>query len=168
MGPEPCAILAHAPPLPLEPPLGHRGPQRQTGHASGPLLFGVEDGEVLPDDLLGGVPLEPLGARVPARDSPVLVEHVDGVVGDRIHEQPVTAVVPQRVIEGRVVHGVPSALRRDSAKRTGAAKVPGALPGRVIERRCRARQFRPLDPRRRRLRVLRMTRARRGQGVQWR
>src|SRR4051812_10930119 len=40
----------------------------------------VEAGEMLANDLLFGVALDPLCTLVPVGDSPVRVEHVDGVV----------------------------------------------------------------------------------------
>lgn len=52
---------------------------------------------MLADDLLGGVALEPAGARIPARDDPRRVEHVDRIVRHRLDEQPVTALGRQAV-----------------------------------------------------------------------
>jgi hypothetical protein len=40
-----------------------------------------------PDDLVGGVALEQLGAGVPGRDAAVDVEKVDRVVLDRVDQQ---------------------------------------------------------------------------------
>src|SRR5438874_10997457 len=43
---------------------------------------------MLPDDLFGGVALDPRGAGVPVRHEPVGVEHEDRVVGHPLHQQP--------------------------------------------------------------------------------
>ena len=48
----------------------------------------VEAGEVLADDLLGPVALDPLGPGVPGGDVALRVEHEDGVVGRPVDEQP--------------------------------------------------------------------------------
>src|SRR5205085_2908875 len=51
------------------------------------VVFGIEDREMLPDDLRGGIALEPFGALVPGRDVPRRVEREDGVVGDAFDQE---------------------------------------------------------------------------------
>src|SRR3954454_10189637 len=48
----------------------------------------IEDTEVLTDDLVCGVALDPLSSRVPAHDVAFRREHEDRVVLDRLDEQP--------------------------------------------------------------------------------
>src|SRR5262249_59586604 len=43
--------------------------------------------DVLTEDLVRGVPLEPLGAGVPALDPPRAIEHVEGVVSHAVDEE---------------------------------------------------------------------------------
>src|SRR5918993_1651193 len=42
---------------------------------------------MLAQDFVLGIALEPLSARIPTRDDPVRVEHVDGIIGDRIDQK---------------------------------------------------------------------------------
>jgi hypothetical protein len=49
------------------------------------ILIGVEDREVLSDDLLGLVALDALGSLVPGGDAPFGIEHDDGVVLYTLH-----------------------------------------------------------------------------------
>ena len=42
---------------------------------------------MLTDDLVTGVALEALRARVPTGHDPLRVEHVDGVIGDRLDQK---------------------------------------------------------------------------------
>ena len=75
-------VLANAPPLLFEAAIGGRNVQSSGRQVRGPILFGVELGEVLPDDLVGRIALEALSAGVPARDIPLRVEHIDCVIDD--------------------------------------------------------------------------------------
>src|SRR5213593_666138 len=52
------------------------------------VLLGVEGREVLADDLLGRVALDPPGARVPGEHPALAVEQEDRVVGHGLDEQP--------------------------------------------------------------------------------
>jgi hypothetical protein len=52
------------------------------------VLIGVEDREVLSDDLLGLVALDAPGPQVPGGDVPLCVEHEDGVVLYTLHQEP--------------------------------------------------------------------------------
>ena len=86
-GPEPGPVLADAPTLLLV----VADPQRRLGSCSGCFRPGpgrIEDTEVLADDLVGGVALAALCPAVPADDVPARIEHEDGVVLDRLDEQP--------------------------------------------------------------------------------
>src|SRR5215204_1153238 len=51
------------------------------------VLIGVEDREMLPDDLLGLVALDALSSKVPCCDVPIGVEHEDGVVLDALDQE---------------------------------------------------------------------------------
>src|SRR6185503_1637528 len=69
--PEPRAILPHSPPFVLVLPDLGRDPQLVFRKAFGHSLGWIEDREVLADDLLGRVALDPLPAHPPARPSRV-------------------------------------------------------------------------------------------------
>jgi hypothetical protein len=79
--------LRTSPALRLEAPFRQRdlqGALRQAGY----LILGREENrEILADDFVGSVALEPFGSRVPRRDPARSVEHVDCIVRDRIDEQ---------------------------------------------------------------------------------
>ncbi len=51
------------------------------------VLGGIEDREVLPENLVDLVALDALGAEVPGRDVAARVEHENGVVPDALHEE---------------------------------------------------------------------------------
>src|SRR5687767_14811386 len=52
------------------------------------VLWNVETREMLSDDLVPAVTLDPLGAGVPAGHNPFWIEQEDRVVGYALHEQP--------------------------------------------------------------------------------
>src|SRR5262245_52980495 len=54
-----------------------------------PIGLGVEDREMLADDLAGLVALEPLGTRIPGENVAHRVEREDGIVAHALHQQPV-------------------------------------------------------------------------------
>src|SRR5207244_11689628 len=81
-GPEARAVLAHAPALVLPAALRRGGAEPVRGLAAPRVLGGVEEGEVPPDDLRGGVALDAPGALVPGADVAPGVEEEDRVVGD--------------------------------------------------------------------------------------
>src|SRR5690606_9532339 len=87
VGPEPRAILAHAPALVLEAALA--GGQFQLGlrPAGAHRLLRVEAREVVADDLVRAVALDALGAGVPAHHDALGIEGEDGVVLDPVHQQ---------------------------------------------------------------------------------
>src|SRR6185295_1553135 len=51
------------------------------------ILLRIKDREMLSDDLVGGVALDPLGAGVPGSDVSPGVEHEDGVVPDALDHE---------------------------------------------------------------------------------
>ncbi len=93
MRPKSRAVFSHAPAFSLETALRGGGLQGELGDALRALFLRVELGEVPANDLLGGVTLESFGAGVPARYDPVGVEHVDGIIRDRVDQQPVAAII---------------------------------------------------------------------------
>ena len=86
MGPHQASVLADAPSLLLESPLGRGDLQRAAGKIGGPVVVGVEPREMLADDLRVGIAFEALGAAIPARHPTLDVEHVDGVVDDALNQ----------------------------------------------------------------------------------
>ena len=67
---------------------------------------------MLPDDLVGGVSLDPLGAAVPARDVPGGIQHEDGVVADALYHELVDASpVHNRIGKPGVADGDNGCLR---------------------------------------------------------
>ena len=50
--------------------------------------FRVKDGKMLPQDLLFGVSLDPLGAFVPARNMAGRIEKADRVIFDAVDQEP--------------------------------------------------------------------------------
>ena len=116
--PETAAVLAHAPAFALVVALARRGGEharRQTGRA---ILAGVEPGEMLSDHLGRAVALEVLGPGVPVDDDARRIEHVDGVVLDRLHQE---AKAPFAVVK-RVLRRSPLGIVADDpGKADGAA-----------------------------------------------
>ena len=94
-GPEPRAVLAHAPAFSLELAGPQRLFQRAPRKVGRPVFFRVEPREMLPDDFMGRIALEALGARIPARHHAGGIEHVDGVIVDRLDQQAITAIFRQ-------------------------------------------------------------------------
>src|SRR5690606_17044213 len=86
-GPEALPVLAQAPALLLEAPVGRGIRERRLRLAGEAVFLGIEGGEVLAEDLVGGVALEPLGAGVPADHAPLVIHHVDRVVRDGVDEE---------------------------------------------------------------------------------
>ena len=87
MRPESRPVLALPPALLFEAAFGGGDLERLGRLARLAILFGVEPREVLADDLVGPVALDPLGAGVPAGDHPGRVQQVDRVVGDALDQQ---------------------------------------------------------------------------------
>ena len=62
--------------------------QRARRLAALPLLLGVEAAEMLADDLVRRILVDPLRAGVPVGHAPVGIEHEDRVIGDALNQQP--------------------------------------------------------------------------------
>ncbi len=71
------------------------------GHAPGQVIGRVEAAEVRADDLLGGIALDALGARVPAGHAALRIQHEDGVVGDPLDQQPELLLAAAQGLLGR-------------------------------------------------------------------
>src|SRR5579864_9243200 len=67
---------------------------------------------MLPDDFGFVVALEPLGSGIPAYDDALGVEHIDGIVGDRIDQHAVAASAGFRGLKPFVVsHAIPRSFQ---------------------------------------------------------
>ena len=102
VGPEARAVLADAPAFAFKPAFALRGLSARFGKPGCAILVGVEAGEMLADDFVVSIALEALGTGFQLLTSP-RVQHVDGVIRDRLDQQAVTAL-------GRL-RGFKSALR---------------------------------------------------------
>src|SRR5690606_6469223 len=123
-GPEAAAVLAHAPAFALVAAVLARLLQRARRDPRRAVLGRVEAREVEADDLLGGVALDALRARVPVGDDAVGVEHEEGVIGDALDEEAELALAGLENLlrlpfVGDVVHhlGEPGQLARLVADR---------------------------------------------------
>jgi hypothetical protein len=87
IGPEARAVLAHAPALVLEPAFGRGHLELACGPVAPDVLGCVEGAEMLADDLLRAIALEPLGADVPGPDVPLGIEGEHRVVLRLLDEQ---------------------------------------------------------------------------------
>lgn len=99
MSPEPAAVLADTPAFVLELAFAGRDFKRARRKPGLAILLAIELREMTSDDLVVRVALEALRARIPARHPSFRVEHVNGVVGNRFHQKPVTPVRGQGGIE---------------------------------------------------------------------
>ena len=97
MSPETGAILADPPAFCFELAFARRRFQGAGGQAAGAIFFGIEAGKMLADDFFGRITLETLGAGVPAGDDAAGVQHVDGIVGDRLDQDAVASTFIRRV-----------------------------------------------------------------------
>src|SRR6185312_9200649 len=86
-GPEAAAILAHPPAFGLIAPLAGGGVEDTRREPLGAVFGRIKPREMMTDDLVGGVALEPLGAGVPVAHHAARVEHIDRIVRDRINQQ---------------------------------------------------------------------------------
>ena len=77
------------------------------------VLGGVEDAEGLADDLVRGVPLDALGAGVPADHVAVDVEHEDGVLPDGPDQEPEGLLAAPQLALGRALGADVLDLRED-------------------------------------------------------
>ncbi len=88
VGPESRPVLTDAPAFLFEASLARGRLEGALWLAGFPILVGIEHREMLADGLVREVALDPLRAQVPVAHAAVAVEHVDGVVGDALHQQP--------------------------------------------------------------------------------
>jgi hypothetical protein len=84
--PEQRPVLAHPPALAFIGAVLERRIQRELRNPAAAFILGVEAGEMLADDLIGGIALGGLGAGIPVGDDSVLVEHVDGIIAHALDE----------------------------------------------------------------------------------
>ncbi|CAA9552899.1 MAG: hypothetical protein AVDCRST_MAG79-2843 [uncultured Thermoleophilia bacterium] len=101
VGPEPRAVLPHAPALVLDAPHGHGLAELGVRLAGLDVGLRVEAREVAADDLSGRVPLEAARAGVPRRHVAGGVEHEDGVVDDVLDHQPQALLAEREGALGR-------------------------------------------------------------------
>src|SRR5690606_13481659 len=94
------AVLAHAPSLVLELAFARGGFERAVREALGLVLLGVEFREMLADDLIGRVILDPLCPEIPVGHAPVRVEHEDGVIGYPLDENAEAALAFEQRLSG--------------------------------------------------------------------
>jgi hypothetical protein len=87
MRPQARTVLAHAPAFGLEFSVAGGGLQRAGRKAGFAVFLGVKSREVLADDFGGTIALDPLRPGIPVSHAAVLVQQVDGVVGDALQEQ---------------------------------------------------------------------------------
>ncbi|MNT21776.1 hypothetical protein D3C72_1571270 [compost metagenome] len=113
MGEEPGAILAHPPALVLEASLTGRNLQRPGGQACSLVFRGVEHGKMLADDFFGQITLDALGPQVPVGHTAIRGKHVDGIVGDALHQQPKLLLA---LLEGLFGHLAVSQVTGDLGK----------------------------------------------------
>src|SRR5882724_2080347 len=101
MGPEAGAVLADAPAFFFAAALAVDGLQRLLWLACFPVSLGVELSEMRSDDFRGRIAFDPLRAQVPAGHAAFLVEQVNGVIGDALHQKPeLLFTAPQRLLGG--------------------------------------------------------------------
>jgi hypothetical protein len=112
VGPESRSVLPNPPALVLEASCVRGGAQLELGESPGDQLARVEDGEVLPDDLGGGVALDALGAGVPAQDVPVGVQCEDGVIPNAFDERAIQVALVHREAPWREGDSVASLVVR--------------------------------------------------------
>ena len=85
--PESGAILADAPSFAFGRSVLPRQLESLLRFSGGDILLRIENREMLPDDLLVFVPLDPARPEIPGRDLPVGIENEDGVIAHRIDEE---------------------------------------------------------------------------------
>ena len=87
MGPKALAVLADAPAFAFEPAPGRGLPQNALWHVGGAVFRGVEARKIFPENFPLGIALDALGARIPARNPAIGIDHVDRVVGHALDEE---------------------------------------------------------------------------------
>ena len=122
VAPESRSVLADAPALSLRASVRLGCPQLLLRYTALPILGCEEHGEVLPDDVVGGVPGQPLRRRRPARDPAGHIEHDNRVIADAFDEQPILLLAdPQRLRRLMLGRGVVHHLREPDRRAFGAA-----------------------------------------------
>ena len=86
--PEAGAVLADAPALRFVAAGLPRGLERAVRDSGVEILGRVEAAEMLADDVFGRIALDPLGAGIPVGHPAFGVEHVDGIIGDALDQDP--------------------------------------------------------------------------------
>ena len=92
VGPEARTVFADAPALVFDTVGGGGDLQLPVRFSRLDILGRVEDREVLPDDLVLGVALQPLRARIPASNDALVVEDEDRVIGDALDEESIELI----------------------------------------------------------------------------
>ena len=87
VGPEQAAVAADAPRVGFKPAIGRGDLERAIRRSRRPVLLRVEARIMLTDDLGGGVALDRLRARIPARDDAVRGQPVQRIVLDAADEE---------------------------------------------------------------------------------
>ncbi len=86
-GAEPLAIAAHPPPFTDEAAMVPGVRQRLLRDAQLLVFGGIEQADVLADDGLGGIALDPFAATVPAADTALRIEQIDRVIAHVVDQQ---------------------------------------------------------------------------------
>lgn len=86
VGPERTAIAVQAPTFALVTADPRRFAQCPLGQAGLAISGRIEPREMLAEDFIGGVALQPLSTGAPATDPTIGVEHIDGIVGYRLDQ----------------------------------------------------------------------------------
>ena len=122
MGPEPAAVLADALALFFKPAVLRGGAQCFLRGAGFAIFLRVELGKVGADDLLGLIALDALRPEIPADDVAFGIEHVDGVIGNALHQQPELLLAsPERLFGGSALGEVARNLGKAEQRSRGIA-----------------------------------------------
>src|SRR5207302_907884 len=84
--PKTAAVLPNAPTLRLVTAFTGGGFEGAQMFFSTPVLVGVEDGKILPDDFMGAVAFDALGPGIPRPNMALGIQHVDSVVRHGLDE----------------------------------------------------------------------------------
>src|SRR3984957_12731557 len=103
--PEKGAILANAPTLFLVAAALPCKPERARGPAGGLICTGIEPREVLADDFFRAVAFDALTTGVPVGNQAGRIDHVEGIIGDTIHQQPKMPLALPEGVGGLVPFG---------------------------------------------------------------
>src|SRR5690348_1935610 len=100
VGPESRTVLSQPPAFVLESSSFPRSSELLVGPAALDSIRRIEGAEVLSDDFVRTVPLDPLGPRVPCANESVRVEKKDGVIRDPLDQLAKTLVGAKEVVGG--------------------------------------------------------------------